>query len=387
VVPQPGLSPEAPQEQPRDPSVGSAAQGVDAAFPPPAPLVGYEQASYPPAPDPHRGFEQPPSPWGYEQSYPQQGAPPMLLAKLKPQPLPVELREYHQFYRAPAFRWWKPLVAIVLFVVAEFAIVMVAVIGYVVWLLATGQRVPASESDFDPTLMFSLNNVMVALGLPVALMTSWLVFRQRPKWLSSIAGGFRWRYFWRFLAIAAVGVALSTVAEAMLTGGFGELTWTPASLVLILVIVITTPFQCAAEEYSIRGLLFRGVGSWFANRRVGLVVGIAVSSTVFMLVHGAGDPWLNATYFVIGVLFAVLAWRTGGLEAAVAMHIANNLISEMLLPFQPESLAHIFDRQAGVAGPVVLIQIGVTALVAGLLLWQSSRLGPPRATAPAVAVQ
>jgi membrane protease YdiL (CAAX protease family) len=303
----------------------------------------------------------------------------------KPEPLPVEPREYHQFYRAPAFRWWKPLVAIPLFVVAVVAEIIALVVGLLLVMLAAGQKMPASETDIPPALLFSVNNLAVALALPLAMLVSWLVYRQRPRWLSSISGGFRWRIFWPFLGIAGVGIALATVAQAQLTGGFGELTWTSTSLALILVIVFTTPFQCAAEEYAMRGLLFRSVGSWFANRWVGLVVAIVVNSVAFMFLHGAGDPWLNAFYVVVGVAFSILTWRTGGLEAAVAMHIANNVISEALLPFQPDSLAHIFDRQAGVAGPEVLIQIGVTALVAGLLLWQSSRLGLSRATAPVAA--
>jgi uncharacterized protein len=397
VVPEQGLSPEAPQGQPGVPAEGAAAEGAGALFPPPPPpppVTGYEQASYPPPAHPQVGFEQPghyaaglgqpgyPQPV-YDPGFPPPGYPLAVPVKTKPEPLPIEPREYHQFYRGPAFRWWKPLAGLGLFVALEFVLVLALGIAYGVWILVTGQKVSANALDIDPALLFSLNNVLVAVGLPLAVMTSWMVFRQRPRWLSSIGGGFRWQLFWPFLAIAAAGIALATLAEAALTGGFGELTWTPSSLVLIFVIVFTTPFQCAAEEYSVRGLLFRSVGSWFANRWVGLVVGIVVSSVAFMLLHGAGDPWLNAYYLLAGALFAVLAWRTGGLEASVAMHIANNLISEMLLPFQPETLAHIFDRQAGAAGPEALIQMGVTALVAGLLLWQSSRRRLPRATAPA----
>jgi uncharacterized protein len=385
VVPEPGLSPQGSAGPSEDPTLAAPTLGQVEGPEPPGYSPEAVPGSYPQPGYPVGSYPQPGYPVGtYPQpGYPSQPYPPTFVVKVKPEPLPIRPREYHQFYRAPAFRWWKPLLAVVVFVLAELAAVIVVSMVFAVGLLIAGQPIPTLDSDLSPVMLFSLNNVMVASGLPLAILTSWLVFRQRPRWLSSISGGFRWRIFWPFLGIAAGGIALSAVVQALFTGGFGELTWTPSSLVLIAVIVLTTPFQCAAEEYSVRGLVFRGVGSWFSNRWVGLVVGMAVSSVAFMFLHGAGDPWLNAAYLTIGVIFSFLVWRTGGLEAAVAMHIANNMISEMLLPFQPDSLAHIFDRQAGVAGPEVLIQMGAMALVAALVLWQSSRLGLMRATAPA----
>jgi uncharacterized protein len=308
-------------------------------------------------------------------------------SRVKPPPLPLEPREYHQFYRAPAFRWWKPLAAIAMFgglwVVASILIM----IGPLLAQYASTGSLPASESDLNSPIWFAVNNVSLAVAVPLALWTSWVVFRQRPKWLSSITGGFRWGVFGRFFAIVAPVWVLSMVIETVLAGGFGDLSWNDDSLFLILTIVITTPFQAAGEEYMMRGLVGRSVGSWFSNRWAGLVVSTLVTSVVFMLLHGAGDPWLNAFYLLVGMVFSILVWRTGGLEAAVAMHVVNNLVSEALLPFSSEAMTHLFDRQAGVAGPETLIQMGLTVLVGGLLLWQSSRLGLRPAAAPGIEIE
>lgn len=371
MVPEPELNPPVPQQDPRP-----AEPPVAAEYPQSWPSMAPDASSVPPGYLAYPGYPVP----GYAE-------PPVALAAARPEPLPAEPREYHQFYRAPAFRWWKPVVAVLLFAVLEVAFIVVLGVVWVVGTLASGNPLPQEVVDFDPASLFIVNNVGVAAGLPIAFLVHRIVFRQRPRWLSSVVGGFRWGPFWRFLAIAGVGLLASTVAQALLTGGFGELTWNGSSLVLIATIVLTTPFQCAAEEYSVRGLLFRGVGSWFANPRVGLAVGMVVSSVAFMLLHGAGDPWLNAFYLIVGGLFATLVWRSGGLEAAVAMHIANNVISEMLLPFQPDQLSTIFNRQAGVGDPSILIQMGAVLLVGGLLLWQSSRLGMVRTAAPAAATQ
>ena len=47
----------------------------------------------------------------------------------------------------------------------------------------------------------------------------------------------------------------------------------------------------------------------------------------------------------------------------------------------------IFDREAGVAGPETLWQMGAVVVVAGLMLWQAERLRLPRTAAPAAPAQ
>jgi membrane protease YdiL (CAAX protease family) len=280
-------------------------------------------------------------------------------------------------------------VAILLFAVLYVGAMLVfIVVPMVVWyavLASSGQPMPQDVGDFDPAMLFIVNNISIAIGVPLVFLAHRIVYRQRPGWLSSVTGRFRWRPFWRFLAIAATGLVVATVAQALLSGGFGELRWNGYSLVLIATIVVTTPFQCAAEEYTMRGLLLRSVGSWFPRPWLGLAVGLVVNAVCFMLLHGAGDPWLNAFYLLFATTATMLVWRTGGLEAAVALHVANNVISEALLPFQPDQWAELFNREAGVGDPTILIQMGVMVAVAALLWWQGSRLGMVRTAAPAAA--
>jgi len=179
----------------------------------------------------------------------------------------------------------------------------------------------------------------------------------------------------------AIPILLASVGVEMLLGGAPQLVWNADSLFLIIAILLTTPLQAAGEEYGIRGLLARSIGSWFGSARVGLVVATVVTSVVFMLLHAAGDPWLNGYYFTVGVACSILVWKTGGLEAAVALHVVNNLIGEVTIPFG--GLEGMFDREAGAAGPEILIQVFFTlALVAGLLL-VARRLRIPQSAAPA----
>lgn len=343
-----------------------------AAVPPPPPP--WNAGFPPPPPAPMAGFVAP------------DGYPAYAVAMPKPEPLPIEPREYQEFYRAPAFRWWKPLAAIALFSVAWLLVSIPPVTIAMMWEAARTGRAMTVDLLETP-LGFAANNVTLVLAIPVALLTHWLIYRQRPRWLSSIDGRFRWGLFGRFMATTAVIMLVAYGLQAFFGGGLGTLTWDTNSLFLLLTIIITTPFQAAGEEYMMRGLVFRSVASWFNRRWLGLVIGIIVNAVIFMLLHSAGDPWLISYYLLVAVLFSVLVWRTGGLEAAIAMHVVNNVISEIALPFQPEAFAHVFDRQAGVAGPETLIQMGITVLVAAALLWQASRLKLPRANAPAALAQ
>ena len=48
---------------------------------------------------------------------------------------------------------------------------------------------------------------------------------------------------------------------------------------------------------------------------------------LFALAHGAQDAWLFGDRFAFALVASWLAWRTGGLEAPIALHVANNLVS------------------------------------------------------------
>ena len=364
MVPEPGLnpgaSPEAPHQRPGPNGPEAHASPATGGYGP-----------VPPQQDPHAG------------QWPVLAQPPAYWVPSKPTALPITHREYHEFFRAPRFRWWKPLAAIAMFAAGWFIVSLVISIPLVMFDAASGrfdmESAVGGELVMTP-LLFLANNISLALAIPAAGLTAWAVFGQRPRWMSSIAGGFRWGLFWRFVAVAVPILLLSFGTEVLL-GGPPTLVWNADSWFLIVAIVLTTPFQAAGEEYGVRGILARSVGSWFSSSRVGLVVATGLTSAVFMLLHGAGDPWLNGYYFVVGVICSLLVWKTGGLEAAIALHVVNNLIGEITLPFG--GLESMFDREAGVAGPEILIQMFFTVALAVALLVVARRLRIPQSAAPA----
>ena len=317
----------------------------------------------------------PPAPWGPPAPPAPPAAPPVL---------PVRPREYHEFYRTPRLRWWHPLVALLMFggiwILAVTAVSVAALVydlsvGNLVW-----EELAAGRLEITP-MLFLANNIGLALAIPAAWATHRAVFGQRIGWLSSIVGRFRWGLLGRFALIALAFYVVLFVVELAVSGPPEGLAVRPETWFLLVSILLTTPLQSAGEEIAMRGIMARAIGSWFPASRVGLVVSTVATSLVFMALHGAGDPWLNGHYQWFAAVASVLVWKTGGLEAPIALHIVNNLIGLSMVPFL--GLDGLFDREAGVGSPLVLVQSALLTAAAAAMLWQARRLALPTSTAPA----
>lgn len=295
--------------------------------------------------------------------------------------LPVEPREHHDFYLAPRWRWWRGLLALLMATGIALAASLLLGIVQVAVDMALGNPISTSMDDIHltPTL-FLVNNVTIATFIPAAMLSQWACTGQRPRWLSSVAGGVRWRWL-----LACVGICLPiwlvlTGVEVWQTRGWEGLAVNPATWVLLVGILLTTPFQAAGEEYLVRGLLFRVVAAWTHHRIVGLVLGAVVSGLVFMSLHMAADPWLNVFYFTFGVMAALMAWRTGGLEAPIALHVVNNMTAEWNVPFT--DISGMMDRSVGTGDWTVLFPLLAIVVAWALMEVAARRMGIVRRSAP-----
>ncbi len=301
--------------------------------------------------------------------------------------LPVELREYHEFLRTPSLRWWRPLLALLMAAALFFAVSTLFTLPAMAYDLSTGRTTLdnyTSMSTFVMTPAFFLaNNLALAACVPIAGLTQWACFGQRPRWLSSVTGAFRWSWFGECLLWIMPVFVLSLLLDVIFGGLPDQLRIGPDTVFMVAAILLTTPLQAAGEEYLLRGLGQRAVASWLPGL-AGLAVSTAVTAVVFMLLHGAGDPWLNAFYLVFAVVGSVLAWRTGGIEAAVALHVVNNVVSMTLLPFT--DFSDMFNRGAGAGSPVVLVQMAILAGALAIVLWRARVRNVTVRTAPGASV-
>lgn len=306
--------------------------------------------------------------------------------------LPVQPTGYPAFWRTPRWRWWRALIGLAIGVAGMVLASIALTAAAIAFDLATGRmsvdEVSSLGLDHLTPSVFLANNLALAALIPVAFLISAAVFKQRPGFLASVVGRMRWRWLGRCVLIIGPIWLLYMGFDWVLTareGGFDDLAVNSDSWLLVVGILITTPLQSAGEEYGFRGVINRLFASFFRNTTVGLLVGLIASSGAFMWAHSAADPWLNLYYFCFGAASCILVWRTGGLEASIVMHVVNNLLSMVFLPFS--DISGLFDRSVGSAGPEVLIGIAVIVVATALIIWQADRKGIVAASAPAASMK
>ncbi|HSN12222.1 MAG TPA: CPBP family intramembrane glutamic endopeptidase [Propionibacteriaceae bacterium] len=312
-------------------------------------------------------------------------------AKVKPTPLPVTPKRYHQFLQTPRRRWWKILVALpfaaVLWIFASVIAILPAMFYDVAHSGAHGSQEVidylAGYTQRTTPAFFIANNVSIAMMIPVAWLVLRVVYGQTPRWLSSVAGRFRWGWMFRLMGLILVVYVVVQAIDYAFFSGVPALSWKPYSLFLIVGILITTPLQCAGEELGVRGFTARVLGS-YGSAKVSFWIASVLSSVLFMFLHAAQDPYLNAFYFTFGMAASWMAWRTGGLEASIAMHVVNNVVSEVTMPFT--DISGTFDRQTGAASAWDIIPLAVLMVTTvALIEWQVRRRKPLAVAAPGAA--
>jgi membrane protease YdiL (CAAX protease family) len=266
-----------------------------------------------------------------------------------------DLYTYDHALRGAA--WWRGALAIVLLIICTFVV-------------STALTIAAALLDSSPTIgpiaLLALN-LGLASQLPIAMGLQRLLFGVRPGLLSSVVGRFRWRWMLRLALVITplyAAYALLVYSMAPLSGVRLDAT----TIALFAIVLITTPLQAAGEEYAVRGLVQRSVGSWFGPPRVAFAVSTAFSAVVFAAIHAASDPWLIGAYLVYAVALSVAARGTGGLEASVLIHSLSNLVILAPAALTPD-FTNAFAR-SGAVGPIVLLPAAVISAAAVIaVLW------------------
>jgi uncharacterized protein len=245
--------------------------------------------------------------------------------------LPPDGASYPQVLRGESYVWWRSVMGVV-FALSLFLLVTKVVsqaLVTVFWSTTAGDQPYrdyfAKAFAFElPIGMLSVNLGLAAL-IPVAWGLMAAVHHMRPQWLSSVQPRIRWRYLFACLVIAVV--VLNGVLLLSTTVG-KDLTYQPQHGLwgFLVVILLTSPIQAAAEEIFFRGYLLQALGSLVARPWFGIVV----SSLVFALLHGHQNLALFADRLAFGLLAALLVWRTGGLEAGIAAHVINNVFAYLI---------------------------------------------------------
>jgi uncharacterized protein len=245
--------------------------------------------------------------------------------------LPPDGASYPQILRGESYVRWRSVVGVVFGLSLFVLVTMVISRALVMVFWATTAANQSYQDYFAKAFAFELPLGMLAvnLGLATLIPISWvliaMVHQVRPRWLYSVQPRIRWRYLFGCLAIAAVvlnGVMLlSTTVDEPLAFKPQQGFWG-----FLVVIVLTSPIQAAAEEIFFRGYLLQALGSLVARPWIGVIA----SALVFAVLHSTQNWPLFIDRLAFGLLAGLLVWRTGGLEAGIAAHAINNVFAYLI---------------------------------------------------------
>jgi uncharacterized protein len=250
--------------------------------------------------------------------------------------------EYHRLYRAGrrGAGWYAGGIATlaVCFVLVNATVVVLASI---LVLLTTGtppdelgDRVAelADTGDVTPGVLLFLNVVLI-LSIPAAWFCARVFHGLKPRWLASVAPRIRWRWLAASVGPAVASLVVAVVLGTFLPGAEGEdvaggvNAFTDTTRDFLLVVVLLTPLQAVAEEYAFRGYLTQAFGSMIGNVRAARYLAVIGPAVLFAAAHGGQSVPVFFDRLAFGLVAGILVIATGGLEAAIAYHVLNNLLA------------------------------------------------------------
>lgn len=195
---------------------------------------------------------------------------------------------------------------------------------------------------FDPVRLDLNKNIilMVQFGLFVAaflglLFSLRLIHRKRLLSVITAFEKFRYNHFFFGFGIWAVMVMITFVITYVMNSE--NLVWQFDAInffQLFIVCIIFLPIQTLTEEIIFRGYLLQGLSQVFKNG----IVPVLITSMMFGTAHlsnpeaGAFGASVMLTYYVVFAIFlGGITLMSEGIELAFGIHLANNLLSSLIV--------------------------------------------------------
>jgi uncharacterized protein len=238
--------------------------------------------------------------------------------------------------------WWRYILGISTILFIGFFIGSFIIFGFgLVALASNGINVVKLLNDSDPGDEFvrlletlpianfvavNLQFIFLMLGMFIAMK---LIHQRRFRSLVSADASLKWSRFFTGFGVWTIGLAI-IITISYLTSP-QDFAWTfswQSWLPLLVMVLVFTPIQTAAEELLCRGYLTQSLGLLTRNR----LLLIALPNMLFALAHFSNPemnrgPVFSALYYWgFGAFAALLTLRDNRLELAMGIHAANNMI-------------------------------------------------------------
>ena len=291
--------------------------------------------------------------------------------------------DYHRAAAACAQRWWVPPLALSTAALLWLAVGAALMFGGVVVFLGVSllfdgdlgdPAAPASPLFGHPVAALAMQLLLLSAMIPIVFLVVRVVQRRRPGTLSSVAGRLRWGWLlWCFAAsLPAVFLAIGMPVLLAAVTEFGP---DPAGafvgieefLLAMVVILALVPLQATAEEYGLRGFVMQTLGSYTVTPWLGIVV----STALFTVMHFSYTAWAIADVALFGAAIAWLVWRTGGLEAGIALHVLHNLTAFTITAWE----GTLLDLETGGSWQGFLGTVVEVGLFCVIVVWLADRIG------------
>lgn len=278
-----------------------------------------------------------------------------------------------------------------------FFTIMLTIFGYlsfqliVLYPLATRlQENGYSEREIteNAALLFDSNalgidrNVVLLLELGmfvfgfIGLYAGIRYFHQKP-FISVLTGYDKFRYKRLLFSFVIWGtlVALLTLVEYLMNPSNFHIQFNPGGfLISVLISFSLLPIQSGLEELLFRGYMLQGLSQIFKNGLVPLII----TSLLFGLAHMGnpevkeyGWPIMLAYFCCSAMFFGLLTLIDEGLELALGVHIANNIVSSLLVS-DPHSVIKNYSllESTSVNPPFELMVWFVMASITFVICWR-----------------
>lgn len=176
--------------------------------------------------------------------------------------------------------------------------------------------------------------LMFAIGLLFLFLTIKYIHKRAIKTLITSRAVIDWKRFWfGFITFGVVALIVTFLGIFLSPENY---TWNFKPVPFFTLVAISflfLPLQTSFEELLFRGYFMQGLGTWFKNRWVPLII----TSVAFGLLHGANPEveklgYISMVFYIgTGFFFGIATLMDEGTELALGLHAVNNIIAAFLV--------------------------------------------------------